>query len=190
MRERLAALVGPAAPAACGCPPSTAMCVRMLRADAERLGFTGQLHHLRRPTTQKRLYKDIMAELDIDPKRSPMNALMNRISSAKNELIGARRLRQSGRQTRWARWPRACTRSCRSACGRPTPSTSTTCCCTRYLLLKNHARRARRPTRSASATSWSTSTRTPTTPSTRSRSLLAAKHQQHHGGGRRRPVHL
>ena len=36
---------------------------------------------------QKRLYKEIMAELDIDPKRFPVNALMNRISSAKNELV-------------------------------------------------------------------------------------------------------
>ncbi len=36
---------------------------------------------------QKRLYKEIMAELDIDPKRFPINALMNRISTAKNELV-------------------------------------------------------------------------------------------------------
>ena len=36
---------------------------------------------------QKRLYKEIMSELDIDPKRFPVNALMNRISTAKNELI-------------------------------------------------------------------------------------------------------
>ncbi|WP_295999636.1 3'-5' exonuclease, partial [uncultured Adlercreutzia sp.] len=34
----------------------------------------------------KRLYKDIMATLSIDPKRYPVNALMNRISQAKNDL--------------------------------------------------------------------------------------------------------
>ena len=36
---------------------------------------------------RQRLYKEIMAELDIDPKRFPANALMNRISTAKNELV-------------------------------------------------------------------------------------------------------
>ena len=62
------------------------MCVRMLRADAERLGFSKSFT-IYDTDDQKRLYKEIMAELDIDPKRFPINALMNRISTAKNELM-------------------------------------------------------------------------------------------------------
>ena len=85
MRERLGALVGPSSR---GMWVSTfhSMCVRMLRADAERLGFTRNFT-IYDTDDQKRLYKEIMAELDIDPKRFPVNALMNRISAAKNELV-------------------------------------------------------------------------------------------------------
>ena len=85
MRERLAGLVGPRSR---GMWVSTfhSMCVRILRADAERLGFTNNFT-IYDTDDLKRLYKEIMAELDIDPKRFPINALMNRISAAKNELI-------------------------------------------------------------------------------------------------------
>ena len=84
MRERLQGLVGPSTR---GMWVSTfhSMCVRMLRADAERLGFSKSFT-IYDTDDQKRLYKEIMAELDIDPKRFPINALMNRISTAKNEL--------------------------------------------------------------------------------------------------------
>ena len=85
MRERLGGLVGPRAR---GMWVSTfhSMCVRILRADAERLGFTRNFT-IYDTDDQKRLYKEIMAELDVDPKRFPINALMNRISTAKNELV-------------------------------------------------------------------------------------------------------
>ena len=85
MRERLNALVGPRCR---GMWVSTfhSMCVRILRADAEKLGFTRNFT-IYDTDDQKRLYKEIMAEFDIDPKRFPVNALMNRISTAKNELV-------------------------------------------------------------------------------------------------------
>ena len=85
MRERLGGLVGPRSR---GMWVSTfhSMCVRILRADAERMGFTRNFT-ICDTDDQKRLYKEIMSELDIDPKRFPVNALMNRISTAKNELI-------------------------------------------------------------------------------------------------------
>ena len=85
MRERLGGLVGPRSR---GMWVSTfhSMCVRILRADAERMGFTRNFT-IYDTDDQKRLYKEIMSELDIDPKRFPVNALMNRISTAKNELI-------------------------------------------------------------------------------------------------------
>ncbi len=85
MRERLGQLVGNRAR---GMWVSTfhSMCVRMLRADAERLGFTKSFT-IYDTDDMKRLYKDIMAELSIDPKRFPVNALMNRVSQAKNDLL-------------------------------------------------------------------------------------------------------
>ena len=84
MRERLQGLVGPRTR---GMWVSTfhSMCVRILRADAERMGFDKNFT-IYDTDDQKRLYKEIMADLDIDPKRFPVNALMNRISTAKNEL--------------------------------------------------------------------------------------------------------
>ena len=86
MRERLSALVGPRTR---GMWVSTfhSMCVRMLRADAEILGFSKNFT-IYDDADSKRLVKEIMAELDIDPKRFPINALRNRISMAKNELQG------------------------------------------------------------------------------------------------------
>ncbi|MEY8461601.1 UvrD-helicase domain-containing protein [Eggerthellaceae bacterium 24-137] len=84
MRERLGQLVGNRSR---GMWVATfhSMCVRILRADAERLGFTKNFT-IYDTDDLKRLYKDIMAELDVDPKRFPVNQLMNRISQAKNDL--------------------------------------------------------------------------------------------------------
>ena len=93
MRERLGRLVGPAAR---GMWVSTfhSMCVRIIRASAELIGFTKGFT-IYDTDDQKRLYKDVMAQLDIDPKRWPVNTLINRISQAKNELITPGQFRDS-----------------------------------------------------------------------------------------------
>ena len=85
MRERLGQLVGTRSR---GMWVSTfhSMCVRILRADAERIGFTRNFT-IYDTDDLKRLYKDIMATLNVDPKRFPVNALMNRVSQAKNDLL-------------------------------------------------------------------------------------------------------
>lgn len=85
MRERLSGLIGGAAR---GMWVSTfhSMCVRMLRADAEKVGFTRNFT-IYDTDDQKRLVKTIMTELDINPKMIPPNTVLNRISQAKNELI-------------------------------------------------------------------------------------------------------
>ncbi len=85
MRERLGQLVGGRSR---GMWVSTfhSMCVRILRADAERMGFTKNFT-IYDTDDLKRLYKEVMAELGIDAKRFPVNQLMNRISSAKNDLV-------------------------------------------------------------------------------------------------------
>ncbi len=85
MRERLGALLGMRSR---GMWISTfhSMCVRMLRADADRLGFTKNFT-IYDTDDEKRLYKEIYRELDIDERRCPPNAVANRISQAKNNLI-------------------------------------------------------------------------------------------------------
>ncbi len=87
MRERLFGLVGGRAR---GMWVSTfhSMCVRIIRANADLLGFTENFT-IYDDADSKRLVRDIVAELDIDPKRFPVNALRNRISQAKNELVVA-----------------------------------------------------------------------------------------------------
>ncbi len=63
-----------------------AMCVRMLRSDAPLIGFSRNFT-IYDDDDSKRLFKEIYAELDIDPRRFPINGVRARISSAKNQLI-------------------------------------------------------------------------------------------------------
>ena len=63
-----------------------AMCVRMLRIDCARLGY-GDSFAIYDDDDSKRLVKSIMADLRIDEKRFPLNAVRSQISSAKNELL-------------------------------------------------------------------------------------------------------
>ena len=62
------------------------MCVRILRVDCEKLGFDKGFT-IYDDDDSKRLVKDIYSELDLDPKRWPINNIRNRISSEKNELM-------------------------------------------------------------------------------------------------------
>ncbi len=85
MRERLAGIIGAQSR---GMWVSTfhSMCVRMLRAAAEPLGFTKSFT-IYDTDDQKRLVKAIMLELDINPKVFQPNTILGRISNAKNELL-------------------------------------------------------------------------------------------------------
>lgn len=87
MRERLGGLIGSYAR---GMWVSTfhSMCVRILRADCERLGFAPGFT-IYDDDDSKRLVKQIMGELNIDEKRYPIQAIRNRISHAKNDLCVA-----------------------------------------------------------------------------------------------------
>lgn len=87
MRERLGGLIGTYAR---GMWVSTfhSMCVRILRADCERIGFAKGFT-IADPTDTKRLIKQILDELNIDPKRYPERMMQNRISMAKNDLVVA-----------------------------------------------------------------------------------------------------
>ncbi len=87
MRERLGALIGPGV-RSMWVMTFHAMCVRMLRYDAELLGFTRNFT-IYDADDSKRLLKEVMRGLEIDEKHYPVNGIANRISSAKNELLSA-----------------------------------------------------------------------------------------------------
>ncbi len=86
MRERLAALIPQGTRGMWVCT-FHAMCVRMLREDADLLGYTGQFT-IYDDDDSKRLVRDIMQGLGIEQKQFPINMIRSKISSAKNAMIG------------------------------------------------------------------------------------------------------
>jgi DNA helicase-2/ATP-dependent DNA helicase PcrA len=61
-------------------------CARMLRADAERLGYSRSFT-IYDESDSLRMLKRCMEELDVDPKRHPPRAIRAQISGAKNRLV-------------------------------------------------------------------------------------------------------
>ncbi len=87
MRERVETLVGRSARAMWVTTFHSA-CARMLRADAERLGYSRSFT-IYDESDSLRMLKRCMEELRIDPKRYPPRAIRSQISGAKNQLIDA-----------------------------------------------------------------------------------------------------
>src|ERR671910_3617556 len=87
MRERVQALVGGRARAMWVMTFHSA-CARMLRSDAERLGYTRGFT-IYDEQDSLRLVKRCIDELDIDPKRFTPRAIKRQISDAKNQLLDA-----------------------------------------------------------------------------------------------------
>lgn len=88
MRERLRALL-PGGIRGMWVSTFHALCVRMLRRDAERLGYTRGFT-IYDDDDQRRLIKEIYSELDISTQTFPVNMVRSRISAAKNDLVDAR----------------------------------------------------------------------------------------------------
>jgi DNA helicase II / ATP-dependent DNA helicase PcrA len=87
MRERVESLVGRATRAMWVTTFHSA-CARMLRADAERLGYSRGFT-IYDESDSLRMLKRCMGELHIDPKRYPPRAIRAQISGAKNQLVDA-----------------------------------------------------------------------------------------------------
>jgi DNA helicase-2/ATP-dependent DNA helicase PcrA len=85
MRERVEALVGRSARAMWVTTFHSA-CARMLRADAERLGYSRSFT-IYDESDSLRMLKRCMEELHVDPKRYPPRAIRSQISGAKNQLV-------------------------------------------------------------------------------------------------------
>ena len=86
MRERLDALLPYGTRGMWVCT-FHAMCVRMLREDPELVGYRPNFT-IYDDDDSRRLVKSIMADLDIDQKQFPLNAIRAKISSAKNAMVG------------------------------------------------------------------------------------------------------
>ena len=71
-----------------------AACARILRTEAERLGYTRQFT-IYDQADARRLTKRCIDELGIDPKRYTPAALHNQISAAKNQLLAAEAYQQA-----------------------------------------------------------------------------------------------
>jgi DNA helicase-2/ATP-dependent DNA helicase PcrA len=87
MRERVEMLVGNRARAMWVMTFHSA-CARMLRSDAERLGYTRGFT-IYDASDSLRLIKQCMDQLDVDPKRFAPRGIQNQISDAKNQLLDA-----------------------------------------------------------------------------------------------------
>ena len=87
MRERVETLVGHRSRAMWVMTFHSA-CARMLRSDAQRLGYTRGFT-IYDEQDSLRLVKNCVEELDIDPKRFPARGIRRQISDAKNALLDA-----------------------------------------------------------------------------------------------------
>ncbi|MBK5233566.1 MAG: UvrD-helicase domain-containing protein [Thermoleophilia bacterium] len=94
MQERVEQLVGARARAMWVTTFHSA-CARMLRADAEKLGYSKSFT-IYDQADSLRMIKRVMVELDVDPKRFPARAIQNGISGAKNELLDSEAYAQHG----------------------------------------------------------------------------------------------
>ncbi len=92
MRERVELLVGRATRAMWVMTFHSA-CARMLRADADKLGYTRQFT-IYDSADQRRLIKRCLDDLDIDVKRFTPRAMQSQISDAKNKLRSVEDYRQ------------------------------------------------------------------------------------------------
>jgi DNA helicase II / ATP-dependent DNA helicase PcrA len=85
MRERVEQLVGRRARAMWVSTFHSA-CVRILRAEAKRLGFTSSFS-IYDADDSRRLMTAVCRDLDLDPKRYPARSMAAQVSNLKNELI-------------------------------------------------------------------------------------------------------
>jgi DNA helicase-2/ATP-dependent DNA helicase PcrA len=85
MRERVGQLVGRSV-RAMWVTTFHSSCARMLRADAERLGYSRSFT-IYDQSDSLRMLKRCLRELGVDPKRYPPRAIHSKISGAKNQLI-------------------------------------------------------------------------------------------------------
>ena len=88
MRERIDGLLGNGTGQSMWVSTFHSMCVRILRRDIDRIGFSKSFSILD-TTEQLTVIKRILKDQNIDPKKYDPRSMLNAISSAKNECIDA-----------------------------------------------------------------------------------------------------
>ena len=86
MRERIDSILGNGTCESMWVSTFHSMCVRILRRNIDRLGYSKSFSILD-SSDQLTVVKNLMKEYNIDPKRYEPRAILNAISSAKNECI-------------------------------------------------------------------------------------------------------
>ncbi|WP_010290915.1 DNA helicase PcrA [Kurthia massiliensis] len=97
MRDRIDGLLGNGSGQQMWVSTFHSMCVRILRRDIDRIGFSKNFTILD-STDQLTVVKNVLKELNIDPKQYDPRALLNAISSAKNECITYREFQANANQ--------------------------------------------------------------------------------------------
>ena len=87
MRERLSAMLPDGGMRGMWVCTFHAMCVRILREDADLLGYTGQFT-IYDDDDSRRMVREIMTQLAIEQKQYPINMIRSKISTAKNAMLG------------------------------------------------------------------------------------------------------
>ncbi|RNF38444.1 DNA helicase PcrA [Planococcus salinus] len=90
MRSRIDGLLGHGTGERMWASTFHSMCVRILRRDIDRLGFSKNFSILD-TTDQLTVIKNVLKQQNLDPKKYEPRAMLNAISSAKNECIDAKR---------------------------------------------------------------------------------------------------
>ncbi|MGA9174170.1 MAG: DNA helicase PcrA [Thermoactinomyces sp.] len=95
MKERIASLVGPTAEEI-WISTFHSMCVRILRRDIDRLGYSRNFTILD-TSDQLTVIKQVLKEENLDPKKFEPRSLLNKISQAKNVLLGPAQMKRHAR---------------------------------------------------------------------------------------------
>ncbi|MBH8598517.1 MULTISPECIES: DNA helicase PcrA [unclassified Thermoactinomyces] len=95
MKERITSLVGSAAEEI-WISTFHSMCVRILRRDIDRLGYSRNFTILD-TSDQLTVIKQVLKEENLDPKKFEPRSLLNKISQAKNVLLGPERMKMQAR---------------------------------------------------------------------------------------------
>ncbi|WP_088005749.1 DNA helicase PcrA [Indiicoccus explosivorum] len=94
MRERIDGLLGHGTGERMWVSTFHSMCVRILRRDIDRMGISKNFSILD-GSDQLTVVKNVLKELNMDPKRYEPRTMLNAISSAKNECISAKQFKEN-----------------------------------------------------------------------------------------------
>lgn len=94
LRERIDSILGAGTGERMWVSTFHSMCVRILRRNIDRLGFSKSFSILDM-TDQLTVVKNVLKEQNIDPKKYDPRAILNTISSAKNECIDVRTFKEN-----------------------------------------------------------------------------------------------